>query len=316
VTALRIAMIGAGGIAARHLGVLERLPYVQIVAHLSRRRESAERQAARYGGEAYDDVATLLDRAHPDAAFVTVPPGSHGAYEHALIERGVPFLVEKPLSADEDTAEEIGARLASSGLLAAVGYHWRAMDTIPELRATLAQATPRLVVGAWHSSTPAPAWWRVREQSGGQLVEQATHLVDLARHLLGDATVLAASESAAVAPAPGANVPVATTTTVRYDSGPLGSFTTTCALDASRTVQLEIACEGLHIRIDQSAVTYDAAAERRVVHSRADPFQVEDEAFLAAVRSGDRSGVLCDYQDALGTHRLVHEAARVAGAAS
>ena len=40
-----------------------------------------------------------------------------------------------------------------------------------------------------------PAWWGRVEQGGGQVIEQATHLYDLARLLMGEATVVGAAST-------------------------------------------------------------------------------------------------------------------------
>ena len=44
-----------------------------------------------------------------------------------------------------------------------------------------------------------------------------------------------------------------------------------------------------------------------------DLFQVEDLAFLQAVRDGNPQGVLCDYADALATHRAALAIRAMAG---
>lgn len=303
---LRVAMIGAGGFATRHLEVLAAEPGVALAGHVARSRRSAEVHAARFGGLAYDDVDALLAAERLDAAWVCVTPGAHGAIEEALVAAGVPFFVEKPLSADADTAERIAAAVAQRGLVTAVGYHWRAFETIPEVRARLAAGPPvRLVSAAWHSSTPAPAWWRREAESGGQMVEQATHLLDLALHLLGDAEVLHAAEARAPRDAfPDADVAEASSAVLRFAHGALGVVTATCVLAASDTVELRLHREGELIVITQDAITIDTGAERRVLRHQADPVAVEDRAFLAAVRAGDPTLAICSYADALRTHRV------------
>ena len=304
--ALRVAMIGAGGFARRHLDVLAGEPGVHVVGHVARTRDSAHAHAVRYGGRAYDDVPALLADERVDAAWISVPPGAHGAVEHALIDAGVPFLVEKPLSADAETAEGIASAVAASGLVTAVGYHWRALDGVAVVRERLAAGPPvRLVTAAWHSSTPAPAWWRLEAESGGQMVEQATHLIDLALHLLGDAEVLHAAEARAPRAAhPDADVAEASSATLRFASGALGVVTATCVLAASDTVELRLHREGELIVITQDAIAIDTGAERRVLRHQADPVAVEDSAFLAAVRTGDATLAICSYAEALRTHRV------------
>ena len=303
---LRVAMIGAGGFAPRHLDVLAAESGVHVVGHVARTRASADAQAARYGGRAYDDVPGLLAAEHVDAAWISVPPGVHGAIEHALITAGVPFLVEKPLSADADTAERIASAVAARGLVTAVGYHWRALDGVAVVRERLAAGPPvRLLTAAWHGSTPAPAWWRREAESGGQMVEQATHLIDLALHLLGDAEVLHAAESRAPRDAyPDADVAEASSATLRFASGALGIVSATCVLGGSDRVELRLHREGELLVITQDALTIDTGTERRVVRHRDDPVAAEDRAFLAAVRAGDPTLVVCDYAEALRTHRV------------
>jgi predicted dehydrogenase len=39
--------------------------------------------------------------------------------------------------------------------------------------------------GQFHSNALHAPWWRERQKSGGQLVEQLIHIADLARHVLG-----------------------------------------------------------------------------------------------------------------------------------
>ncbi len=313
-TRLRVAMIGAGGFAARHLEVLEHEADALVVAHAARRLEAAQAQASRYGGRAFDDVAALLEAEHVDAAWVCVAPAGHGAIERALTERGVPFFVEKPLSSDRATAEAIGRLVAESNLVTAVGYHWRALDALPELRERLAEGPPvAFVAGAWLTSTPAPAWWHRQATGGGQMVEQATHLLDLARHLVGEARVLHAVADHPPRSAPaGLDVASVSTAALRFANGALGTVTATCLLGASTRVELQLMREGELITVTQGSVTYDDGRERREVRVVDDPVATEDRAFLDAVRAGDPAAVVCSYADALGTHRLAHDAAEAA----
>lgn len=324
-TSLRVAMVGAGGHARRHLEVLARRPDVTLVGHVARSTESASRQAGRYGGRAFDDVGALLEHEQVDAAWICVPPAAHGPIEAAFVAAGVPFLVEKPLSADAATAESIAADVAAAGLVTAVGYHWRALDTLAEVRERLADGPPvRLLTGAWHSRLPAPAWWRREATSGGQMVEQATHLLDLALHLLGDAEVLHAAEvrpeRRAGGDTPGrrtasdVDVAEASSATLRFGTGALGVITATWVLAASDAVELRLHREGERITITQDALTLDTGREARVVRTQDDPVATQDAAFLAAVRDGDPEAVTCSYADALRTHRVaqrVRERARL-----
>ena len=53
-----------------------------------------------------------------------------------------------------------------------------------------------MALGRWMGGMPGVAWWRRQEGSGGQFVEQTTHIVDLLRYCAGEVTeVYAAAAS-------------------------------------------------------------------------------------------------------------------------
>jgi predicted dehydrogenase len=307
-------MIGSGGIARRHIGVLAAEPEVELAGIVSPSPERAATVAHRWRCPVYGSIAELLSAEPVDAAWLCVPPGQHGEIEARLIERGIPFFVEKPLSADRRTGEEIGAALARTGLLGAVGYHWRALDTIPEVRRTLAGRPARMVLGAWHDATPPPDWWRHQSSGGGQMVEQATHLFDLARLLAGEANVLAATATRyGQAAYPDADVADAGAALLRFDAGAMGVFTATCLLGGGAAAQVQIVCAGLLITNTPRSVEYDWGRERREVLTGNDPFLDEDRAFLQAVQRKDPSLLMSSYADALLTHRLCFDVQAVSG---
>ena len=82
-----------------------------------------------------------------------------------------------------ELAAEIAERRAC---VTGTGYHWRCLDTVERAAALLADAPARLALGAWLDKVPPPAWWPSRALSGGQVVEQLTHVLDLARLLVGE----------------------------------------------------------------------------------------------------------------------------------
>ncbi len=228
---MRVAVIGAGNIGSKHLSILSGEPDVELVAIVSATLERATAAAENWGSKPYSSHEELLTNEQLDAAWVCVPPYAHGPIEAGLIEAGIPFFVEKPLAVDRGTAEEIAAALDSRDIIAAVGYHWRAMDTMPEVRNTIAENPPRMVLGAWHDAMPPPEWWRHQATSGGQIVEQATHLFDTARHLLGEASVIAATATRyGQAAYPDADVADVSAAMLRFQGGATGVFTATCLL--------------------------------------------------------------------------------------
>ncbi len=298
---MRVAIIGTGGVANRHLGVLTQLPKVEIAAHVSLSDVArAQAQATQWGGRAYSSVLTLLENERLEAAWLCIIPDQHGPPERALLSYGVPFFVEKPLSVDLETAALLSQSITSAGLVTAVGYKFRALDTLPRVRALLAEAPARMAIGAWHDKIPPPLWWRQSHRGGGQMVEQATHLVDLARLLLGEAKVLSAAAARwPRSDAPDSDVADVTAALLSFGDVP-ATFTATSLLGGAQAIQLQLFCEGHVITITERQLTIDSESFSTTV----DPFQEEDRLFLAAIRDQNPNAVLSSYADALATHRL------------
>ena len=310
----RIAIVGAGGAAGQHVRALRALGRGGIVGVAGRSAERAKELAGPDGAAVYavDAVARMLDETRADAAFVALPPHLSAAACDLLLERRIPFLVEKPLGGDAETPVRLAAEIERRGLVVAVGYDWRALDFLDELRAALAVSPPRLVIGRWLGDTPGPSWWRHVDEGGGQIVEQATHLFDLARALVGEASVVAArAVFAHRASVSDTDVAGATAVVLAFDSGAVGSFTATCLL-ATSTIELELVSDGLLATIRHGGswpdvrwtLTLDDASGRRVVEPGRNPWEVQAEAFLDAIAAGDPSRVLSTYADALRTDRL------------
>ncbi len=309
---LRIGFIGAGGIAHRHLDVLAGFDAaVTAVADpaLDRAREAAEPRGAR----AYADADAMLDAEALDALWICVPPFAHGAPERAALARGLPFFVEKPLGVDAGAAEEVAAAVAKSGLVTAVGYHWRWMDHVDVARAALAQRPARLVNGYWLDSTPPPRWWGRRDESGGQANEQTTHIFDLARYLVGEVAEVSAYAARTPREAwPDVDLDEASVATLRFRSGAVGTISSTCLLGWGHRVGLNLFGDDLVIELTQGEVGVYGAVGTTETHAGLDPVMREDRAFLDAVAGRDGEPLRCTYADALGTQRLTDAVRRSA----
>jgi predicted dehydrogenase len=306
---LRIGIVGAGYIAGRHVDSLTSIDGVAVAGIADPLAGRAERLAGRAGATAYARWEDLLDRERLDALYVCVPPHAHGAVEEAAVERGLPLFVEKPLAADLATAERLAVRIEGAGLPAAVGYHWRYLDTLEQARELLARSPARMVLGAWLDRAPRVDWWARRERSGGQTVEQATHLFDVARVLVGEAVAGWATATRS-AEGPG-DIDDVGTASLRFASGAVGSFSSSCLLPRGFRIGVELVAPGLGLWLTERELTISDDDGERTLAARVDPIAREDRAFVAAVR-GDDADLRAPYAEALRTHRLVTAVAAAA----
>lgn len=314
---LRVGCVGTGFIAGRHLSALGGFADVQIVAVADTARERAEGVATRYGARPYDDGLALLETEDLDAVWLCVPPFAHGPLEQAACDRGLPMFVEKPLALDLVTAVRVSEQVREHGLLTGVGYHWRSLTVVQEAARLLREAPAQLVAGAWLDSTPSAPWWSRRSGSGGQLVEQTTHLFDLVRLLVGEVVTVQAVESTTPRPAwPDADVPTASVVLLTFSGGAVGTIASSCLLDRRRRVGLQLVSQGRLLELGERALSdhelrvADDDGERLITTDE-DPIAQGDRAFLDALGGGGQ-GPVPSYEQALRTHALVCAADRSA----
>lgn len=308
----RIGMIGAGFIAGRHVGHLSGMQDVQIAGIADPDLRRAGAQAERCGATPYADFEQMIDREELDALYVCVPPFAHGAPERAALDRGLPFFVEKPLATDYAAAETIERQIAQKNLITAVGYHWRYLDTTERAQELVAQNPVRLALGYWLDFTPPPAWWSKEAESGGQMVEQTTHIFDLARLLVGDVSQVYAAGSRQDRPAfPASDVYDVSVATLHFQSGALGTMASTCLLNWPHRVGLHLFGENMAIELSEFEMMVDVGQGRPVQPAQGDPFAREDRDFVDAVQ-GKANRIRTPYSDALKTHRITTAAAQSA----
>jgi myo-inositol 2-dehydrogenase/D-chiro-inositol 1-dehydrogenase len=318
---MRLGLIGAGWITPTHLDALDRLGRTRLVGVVSARRESAQRAAGPRGAAAYDDIERMLDETRPEIVYIAVPPSASVAACEAVVARGIPFLVEKPLAAgDAEGPLRVMAAIEARGLVVAVGYHLRALEQLPEVQARLAADPAILVTATWQDGTPAPAWWLREAVGGGQVVEQATHLYDLARLLVGEAEVVGAASTVSDPVTPtGADVMDATAAVLRFETGAVGTFANT-RRQATHTVAISFTSDGPRITIRRTSplpgiweVAYEDGPSVRTVPPGRDPYERQAETFLDAVAANDPAAVLSSYGDAVKTDRLTRAVVAATG---
>lgn len=304
---LRIGFIGCGWIAKAHVDCLAKMPEVQIVAFTDVDPDRGAEAAARFAGAAaYTDPTEMLDAQKLDAVYVCVPPHAHGDIEFALIERGIPFFVEKPVGNDRKTPQAVLKALRGKKLITSVGYMMRYRDNSRRVRDYLAQNPPVLARGAWVGGMPVATWWLRKDQSGGQLMEQTTHIFDLARCLFGEVkSVFCAARRGIVTDVESYTGDDASICTLTFESGLLCEITSSCVVEKGE-ICLEAFDRKGRARLEgwNLDLTLSAGNETHRYVSTEDIFLREAQVFVEAVRSGNASKIESPYADAVKTQMV------------
>ena len=305
---IKIGFVGTGGISLGHQDCLAQIEGGSISAFTSASLESAEKAAAaHHNAKSYATLTDMLDDQKLDAVYICVPPHVHDGLEEQLVERSIPFLVEKPLGIGQELPERISQGLARSGLLNSVGYHWRYLDSVQSAhrRLTESGSTIGMALGYWMGTMPMADWWINYSTSGGQFVEQTTHIVDMLRYLCGEVTEVysAFSQRVMQEQVPGVSVYDVGTVTMKLASGSVATISNSCMLPTYHRVGLDIYTDKEILEVQEGCLKMIEADKTTEYKCTGSPLLRENEAFIHALRTGDRSLIASDYKDALKTHQ-------------
>lgn len=199
---LRVALIGAGGIAQAHARAYAAQPEsCELVAVSDIALARAEALASTFGCPAYQDASAMLEQAKPDAVSVCTPPAVHLQCVRAAVERGVAVLCEKPLSYDLRTANEMVAMAQERGVPLMTALCHRFHGPVMQLKELIdAGKLGRLILFqnrfAFRFEGVEKTWFVVPAVSGGGvLIDTEVHAIDLFRYLVGEVATVGAHTS-------------------------------------------------------------------------------------------------------------------------
>ncbi|MEG1426606.1 MAG: Gfo/Idh/MocA family oxidoreductase, partial [Oscillospiraceae bacterium] len=184
---LRIGIIGCGWFGNFHIDNLLKMENVEIVALYNRGIERLEKTGKKVPkARMYQDIEKMLSKEKLDAAIISLTPDAHADIEERCCKKGIHMYVEKPVEISLAAALKKSEAVKFSNVITAVGYQERYSPVLDLVKEIIAKEPVGLVYGSWIGGMPGPKWWRTKEESGGQIVEQTTHIVDMLRYLFGE----------------------------------------------------------------------------------------------------------------------------------
>ncbi|MCZ6680188.1 MAG: Gfo/Idh/MocA family oxidoreductase [Candidatus Poribacteria bacterium] len=306
---VKLGFIGTGGMAGAHMKNLQTFDDIEFTAMCDVSEERAKPRAEEFGGSAYTDFREMYDKETLDAVYICTPPFAHGEQERIACEQGIPMFIEKPIAVELEQAIIIDEDVRRSGVITSVGYHWRYGGNAQYAKSVL-EKEPQILggLGYWMGGLPGTPWWRVRAQSGGQHVEQTTHIFDLARYLLGDAKMVhGVATHGSMADVPNYDVDDLSMVNIEFESGAVANIVSCCTMEGWNRVYLEVFCRGLVVTVG-GPNTIDRKGETEPLPQTGGPDR--DRVFIDAVKTGDSSQILSPYSDALKTFRIMMAASK------
>jgi predicted dehydrogenase len=188
----RVAVIGAGVMGRNHVRVLRELGEVDLVGVADANLDAAIKVAAIHGTRGYGSHQELFDQEKPDAVIVAAPTNNHHALVVDALEAGCHVLVEKPIAATLEEADDLVARAASAKRVLAVGHIERYNPAVIELKRRLDDGQLGRVF-QMNARRLGPFPQRIRDV--GVVVDLATHDIDVMRYLTGSEIVRVYAET-------------------------------------------------------------------------------------------------------------------------
>ena len=149
-------------------------------------------------------------------------------------------------------------------------------------------------------------WRREKEKSGGQIHEQTTHEIDLARYLFGEVKTVYAVDRCDMIPNTDYNIEEASAVSMQFKSGIFGIMFSACFIQAGVWRSgLDIFCEdgSIEYRLRKSLTL--SIAEGQETWGAKNQYTIDmDRTFIEAVRSGDGSRIRSPYPDAVKSAEL------------
>ncbi|MBS4197411.1 Gfo/Idh/MocA family protein [Lederbergia citri] len=298
---VKVGFVGVGGIASVHLKNVSENEYAEIIAVCDINEESAKKQGEAYNASSYTDFHLMLENEELDALFISVPPFAHGDIEEKAVQKGIHILVEKPVELDLEVAKKKANIIRESGVINASGYCLRYLDTIQKAKEYLANKKIAMVRGQYISSFVQTPWYRIKSKSGGQLVEQATHVMDLMTYLGGDIEKVSANMSLQVMyDIENIDIPDVTSVNVTFSSGAVGHLDSSFTQPDHR-MGVEVLGRDFRVELVGTNLKIVEKDHTETIESKVDFYEIQDRAFIEAVRTNNQDLVLASYEDGLKT---------------
>ena len=191
---IRIGVIGTSWWAdLHHLPLLTADTRVKVVAICGRNRERAQAMATKYDiAHVFTDYGEMIAQGGLQAIVILTPNAEHLPMTMEALDAGLHVLCEKPLARNAAQARQMCERAEAQGVRHMTYFTWRWLPHYRYMCDLIAQGKLgrirsiqlSFMSGSWRHQRYS---WQVDPQhASGVIGELGSHMIDLARYLVGD----------------------------------------------------------------------------------------------------------------------------------
>lgn len=290
-TALNVAVAGAGAFGVKHLEGLKQIDGVRVVSLVGRVLNKTQEVAARFGvGHVTTDLEETLARKDVDAVILCTPTQMHAPQALACLQAGKHVQVEIPLADSLEGAESVVEMQKGTGLVAMCGHTRRFNPSHQYVRRRILAGElniQHLVAQTFFfRRTNMNALGQPRSWTDHLLWHHAAHTVDLFAYQTRGTIVAANVVQGPIHPELGIamdmsiqlkadNGAVCTLALSFNNEGPLGTFFRYIGDSATYIARYDDLVDGKETPIDVSKVDVSMNG-----------IELQDREFVAAIRAG------------------------------
>jgi len=201
---INVSLLGYGSVSRKHVYALRNIPFYfpdyDVKAHIrivyGRRKELVGRFAREYSIPSYTtSLEEAISGEYVDLVDIALPNYLHHVAGFKALERGKHVVCEKPLAINSELAWELYYAAQDEGVVHGVMYNYRWLPAIVLAKEMISKG---LIGKVYHfrgiyledygADPQKPLTWRYRKETAGSgtLGDNATHVIDLARYLVGE----------------------------------------------------------------------------------------------------------------------------------
>lgn len=189
---MRMLIIGAGGIAHRHVDAIRRISAISVCGICDISRDRAESLAAKVAGAGvFTAAGEAIAHAKPDYVAILTPRGVREEPIGLCLAAKLPFFVEKPPCDRMSVGRRLEERISACGVIHTVGFMHRWHETLNAVMAELREERIVLITVRFVSPfATKPVYDKypdpyLVERSGGLVGDQGIHYIDVCRFIAG-----------------------------------------------------------------------------------------------------------------------------------
>ena len=192
-TRLSVAVAGCGYFGSKRIQACAQVPNdIELRAVMDLDNALASKAGAKAGVQHFTEFGELLANSEIDAVILAVPNNMHGPMTVQALEAGKHVLCEKPLAINPSEAERIVDAAESSGKFVKTASNHRFFPTVTKAYELYKSGiigeilSFRGAIGNDGGLTHDSWFWKKEVAGGGTFIDNACHLLDIARMFMGD----------------------------------------------------------------------------------------------------------------------------------